>query len=318
MPIVNVLKRLARPRIELSIVVGVYNMQRELPRTLHTLSRAYQHDAGNIAYELIIADNGSDQHLDPAIWTHLDCPVKYLRRPPGNKSPVRILNEALKMAEGRLIGLMIDGARMLSPGVFKYALLSTKLHPLPVICTHGFHLGPDVQSRSTRAGYNQQVEDHLLESVDWRSDGYRLFDISVFAGSSFRGWFVSPTESNCLIMPSGLWESLGYLDERFVTPGGGLVNLDIFKRACEAPGTQLITLLGEGSFHQFHGGAATGNTATKDAPPGNPNEAFDREYEQIRGQVYRIPSYRSLLLGSLHPSAARHVSASAASFAAQE
>ena len=75
----------------------------------------------------------------------------------------------------------------------------------------------------------------LLERADWTRDGYRLFDISVFAGSSQWGWFAPIAESNALFMPEELWTEIGGYDERFVSTGGGLVNLDTFVRACALP-----------------------------------------------------------------------------------
>ena len=36
-----------------------YDMAREAPRTLHSLSRAYQRDIDDLAYEVIVVDNGS-------------------------------------------------------------------------------------------------------------------------------------------------------------------------------------------------------------------------------------------------------------------
>src|SRR5581483_9041619 len=59
---------------------------------------------------------------------------------------------------------------------------------------------------------------------------------------------------------------LGGFDERFASPGGGYVNLDAYRRALDLPRTRLIVLLGEGTFHQVHGGAATsGDAAQRDA-----------------------------------------------------
>jgi hypothetical protein len=110
--------------------------------------------------------------------------------------------------------------------------------------------------------------------------------------------------ANCFIR-SRVLQACGGFDERFVTPGGGLANLDLFKRACEAPGAELVTLLGEGTFHQFHGNAASSANAAA-----NPNEAFDREYEQIRGEPYRVTSYRQLLLGEVRPEATGQLQAS--------
>ena len=76
------------PTPSLSIVVCVYNMEREFPRTLCTLGRQYQRGIDGLAYEIIIVDNGSARPLPPSLWADLGCPVEYLRFPPGNPSPV--------------------------------------------------------------------------------------------------------------------------------------------------------------------------------------------------------------------------------------
>ena len=55
-------------------------------------------------------------------------------------------------------------------------------------------------------------------------------------------------------MPRSLWEELGGYDEAFETPGGGFVNSDTLTRAVSLTNTTIITLLGEGTFHQVHGG----------------------------------------------------------------
>ena len=107
--------------------------------------------------------------------------------------------------------------------------------------------------------------------------GYRLFELSTLAGSSGRGWFGPLGESNALFMQAALWAELGGLDEEFALPGGGLVNHDLLRRACELPGAELIVLLGEGTFHQIHGGAATSGRYTRE-------EAGD-EYERARAPI---------------------------------
>jgi glycosyltransferase involved in cell wall biosynthesis len=45
----------------LSVIVISYNMARELPRTVRTLSPALQQDIGEDDYEIIVIDNGSTQ-----------------------------------------------------------------------------------------------------------------------------------------------------------------------------------------------------------------------------------------------------------------
>src|SRR5262249_46305719 len=83
-------------------------------------------------------------------------------------------------------------------------------------------------------------------------------------------------------------------------PGGGLLNLDTFRRAVELPQSELALLLGEGTFHQLHGGVAT------NARPADMAAKFlvwAQQYEALRGHPYSVlgmkgpPTY----LGSLPP-----------------
>jgi hypothetical protein len=212
--------------------------------------------------------------------------------PNATVSPVPAINFGLAVARGDLVGVCIDGARMASPGLLSKALAASKLHRRPVIGTIAFHLGPDVQMESVKHGYNQAIEDKLLAGSGWEADGYRLFTISVFAGSSGGGWFELPAESNAFFLRAEHWRALGGWDEGFVTPGGGLVNLDTWARVCADTTGELIMLLGEATFHQVHGGAATNSL--------NPSfELFREEYSRLRGRPYERPTRQPLYFGTL-------------------
>jgi len=100
-------------------------------------------------------------------------------------------------------------------------------------------------------------EDALLAAIHWPEDGYRLFEIAIFAGSCVGGWFRPIGESNAVFICRDAYIRLGGFDERFDLPGGGFVNLDFFRRAVLREGSELVVLLGEGTFHQLHGGIAT-------------------------------------------------------------
>ena len=159
--------------------------------------------------------------------------------------------------------------------------------------------------RSVHDGYDQAAEDALLASSRWEDDAYRLFMISVFAGSSQDGWFMPIAESNALFLRRDMWDELGGYEERFIAPGGGLVNLDAYQRACGLRGSQLVVLLGEGTFHQVHGGVATNALVS-------PAAAFHQEYAAIRGGPFRVPETRPLYLGRMSAHALPSVAWSAA------
>jgi cephalosporin hydroxylase len=282
----------AGARIDLSIVICAFNMARELPRTLYTLSREYQQGAMDLDWEVVILDNGSQPPVDLAALQAIVPGVTITRPEMIKTSPAAAINAAMRPLQGRMIGLWIDGARLASPGIVRHAFEAWRADPTKAIGTLAFHLGQDVQMRSVFQGYDASTEDALLDAVDWRQDGYRLFDISVLAGSSSTGWFGCINETNGLFMDRALWDELGGLDERFEAKGGGFVNLDLWERAVAASQGHPWMLLGEGTFHQVHGGVATNGTAADRAP-------MRAEYAAIHGRPFSPPTYQSRYVGSL-------------------
>ena len=279
-------------RPKLSIIVVGFNMARELPRTIRSLSPLMQRGIASEDYEVILIDNGSTQPADETQLRAL-LPGLVMRSMPGaTVSPVPAINLGLSLARGDLVGVWIDGARIASPGLLAAALSAARLHARPMIGTIAFHLGPDVQMESIRKGYNQAAEDALLSRIGWEDDGYRLFEISTLASSSAGGWFELPAESNAVFLRAEHWRALAGFDERFTTPGGGLANLDIWSRICADETGELIVLLGEATFHQVHGGIATNSLNP-------PQQSFHEEYVRIRGRPYARPSRRALYFGSL-------------------
>lgn len=285
-------------RPSLSVVVVVYNMPRQAPRTLYSLSSAYQRDIAAEDYEVIVVDNGSWPPLDPSLLDDIAGNFRLIRIDQASQSPAAAVNQGLTEARGEVVGVMIDGARLLTPGVLHFARHGAQLYDRAIVATLGWFLGFDLPRFAVRAGYDTAEEDALLASIGWPEDGYRLSAVGTMDGSSVDGWFTPINESNALFMRRESWELLGGLDERFDAPGGGFVNLDAFRRASELPGAQLVVLLGEGSFHQMHGGAATG------APVEGFRElvlSWAAQYEAIRGEAWahpiwaRPPTYLGIL-----------------------
>ena len=288
----------------LSVVVVTFNMRREAPRTLLSLSPAYQRGVAADDYEVIVVDNGSDDPLTSAEVAAIAPNVRFHAMDDPRPSPARAANTGVALSRGGSVAIVLDGARMLTPGVLAQSLRGLRVHPRALVATLAWHLGPDHQARSVLQGYDQATEDRLLASIGWPGDGYRLFEIAAIAGSNEGGWFGPLAESCCLVLPRLLYDEMGGYDERFDLPGGGFANLDLFVRACELPDTELVVLLGEGTFHQLHGGVASNETA------GVPREYWD-QYARLRGRPFTAPGRERLYLGHVPGPALRWLEDSA-------
>lgn len=288
----------------LSIVLIVYKMPDQAERTLHSLSTKYQHGVRECDYEVIVVENHSDHLLGAERATRHGTNVRYFLRHETQRTPVHAINFGAAQARGSHVAIMIDGARMLTPGVVQQALKAFKVDPDAAVSVPGYHLGSKLQQVAVNEGYDEQVEAELLKSIDWPSEGYRLFNIAVLSGSCQGGFFRANHESNFIATSLRKWRSIGGVDVRYDDFGGGMANLDLYKRLLESPQTPLYLLYGEGSFHQFHGGVTTGTL----------KEERDRVFKQIQEQDQRIrgdrrgpPNVPPILFGSAHPSIYRFI-----------
>jgi glycosyltransferase involved in cell wall biosynthesis len=293
--------------MKISVILIAYNMAREIPRTLRSLARDYQQGAEDLEYEVLLVDNGSPIPLDQTTWAHIDVPVRMIYLPHASPSPAAAINIALQQARGEIICLMIDGAHILTPGVFRMALSGYRAFDNAVVAIRYFYLGTTEQTVSVAQGYDKAAEDKLLERIQWPSDGYRLYEIStpLRSGAKQLSWFNRMFESNCLFLKKSLLMELGGVDERFNLPGGGLVNLDTFKRAVEAPSVTPVQIIGEGSFHQLHGGTTTNGDGDK-------REAllstYRKQYEELRGDSKLVADVEFVYMGHM-PTIASNITA---------
>src|ERR1035438_414278 len=142
------------PPPELSIVVVCYNMRREIPRTLRSLSVPYQRNMARADYETILVDNGSDQPWNEADFADLDLDLRIVNLRNAAGSPAPAVNRGLSEARGKLVGVLIDGARMVTPGLLDACRRAACLYPRTIVATLGFHLGFEHQAASIPKGYN--------------------------------------------------------------------------------------------------------------------------------------------------------------------
>lgn len=278
---------LARPAdpassVTLSIIVNFYNMPREAARTLQSLTRNYQEDSNDLNYEVLCIDNGSHPPLDQN-WVESFGPEFRLFRPSKQlSSPCSAINQAALQARGRYLGIMIDGAHVLTPGVFKEALLAWKEDPHATVAVRHWFIGGD-QRWLSKVGYTREQEDLLFQRISWPANGYEMFRIGAPIGESPEPWFDGLTESNCLLLPTSLFDQLGGIDESFDEAGGGFANLDLWRRAADCAQGQLIALIGEATFHQYHGGTTTNvDDEEKDIRV----RAYSDKYQKLRGMNF--------------------------------
>lgn len=289
--------------VDLSVLVVFHNMRREAERTLHSLSRAYQRDLGDLTYEVIAVDNGSDpdQRLDEAFVAGFGPEFRLLDLgDDAQPTPIPALNEAMRRSHGENLAFMIDGAHVLTPGVLHHGMTGLRGYAPAVVATQQWYVGPGQQPDVVASGYDQAAEDQLFTNIGWPTNGYRLFEISHFIGD--RDWLDGIIESNCLFAPRSLVEQVGAFDEAFSMPGGGYANLELYERLGAHPDVRLVTILGEGSFHQVHGGTTT-NDAELDQRRAK-TFGYGEHYRELRGRTLGGPAKHLHYVGSFANKAA--------------
>jgi len=294
--------------VTVSFVLIVYDMPAQAENTVRSLLPDYQIDAYQQDYEVLIIENESANTMSREFLAGLPANFTYHLRKETQPTPIHAINYGIGQARGENICVMIDGARLLTPGVLKNILRGHRISRQSVVTVPGYHLGFELQQKAVGSGYDMDQEQALMRSICWPEDGYRLFDISCFSGSCAHGFFLPHSESNCISMPREVWQALGGYDTRFDMRGGGVVNLDLYKRACEYPGVTHVFLHGEGTFHQFHGGVTTGGESADDRQ--RFINAITEQYQQIRGQKFESPLTKVVYLGELSDHAQKFVSIS--------
>src|SRR6185369_3969972 len=177
--------------------------------------RRAQHSARGVAYAVFVVSSLSASYCRAGLRSHrgrqrLDSAVRrallkdfgdtfrLIRIDPAPPSPAHAVNRGIAEARGDVIGVMIDGARIITPELLHFALHGAGLYERAVVFALGWYLGYDMQRWSMRSGYDQVAEDALLAQIDWPKDGYRLFEIGTPDESSVEGWFRPVAEANAL------------------------------------------------------------------------------------------------------------------------
>ena len=118
------------PALRLSVIVVCYKMEDQIGNTLRSLLPPYQKNIKKAEYEILVVDNGSPRPLSEETWK-VASNVRYVYIPPAEASPNPgvALNRGVRMSGGEAVSVMIDGARMVSPGVLNWGLRLLGLGP---------------------------------------------------------------------------------------------------------------------------------------------------------------------------------------------
>lgn len=265
----------------ISIVVVSFEMNRQITNTVKSLTPPLQRTESTVPYEIIVVDNGST--VVPQGLTHLgNVLVVQMRNP--TMSPGPAINFGLELSRGKVVGIIPDGARMVSPRLLAEALKVIEKDENSIVGTYAYHLGTEPQPRSVATGYSPEIEERMLKESHWLEDSDALFSIAVLEDDRFFPGTLPP-ESTATFLGRSALKKIGGMNEKFIMPGGGLVNHEFWSRCCNHPEFEITMLSGQGTFHQIHGGVSTNSVKSK-------WEAFTGEFQQITGSSYVEPRVR--------------------------
>lgn len=289
----------------LSIVVVAYRMRRQAMNTLYSLSTPYQHGVNPDEYEVIVVENRSPETLEEADVLALGPNYRYHLRDEPGVSPATAINFGLAQCRGDQIGLIIDGARMVTPGVVANALVARAVDPAPLVVVPGYYLTEEAAETRDPTG-TLADEAAWLETLGWQANGYRLFNRARFSEGNRNGYLQPIMECNALFANARAFAAIGGADPRFDLPGGGSLNLHMYRSLAINTSCRLVTLAGEGNFHQFHGGTST--------TPGEERErlvkAFNEQLNTFWNGNFTAVAREPTLLGTVGPEAMRFLQSS--------
>lgn len=267
---------------EILLVVGAYNMNQQVKRTLHSLSPNYQSTTDQVVTVCLI-DNASDDHFQDfqsqllAPW-YFECIRNNAKDIPIHHA----INSRINKSQEGIIGILIDGARLCSKHIIEQAATLIAENPMRIVSIPNYQLGPCMQMRNNEA-QSDDFNENLLNSINWpESTTKELINISYLEPHA--GIKPPLFETNCLFISRYMWEKVGGFDVRFKRLDGGFASADLFSRLVKIETSKLYILRDEGTFHQYHQGSTT-NEADRTA---RAIKEMTREYIKVRGKPFSL------------------------------
>lgn len=269
-------------KLSILIVIGSYNMRKQVARTIISLSPKYQ-ITSNSHITISLIDNASDEQIEDlccqtlAPW-NFEC-----IRNESKTIPIHYaINSRINQSNEDIVGVMIDGARLCSSRIIEHAEWIIRNDPYSVVSIPNYQLGECMQMRNNTAT-SDEFNVKLLGSINWPHSTTRdLINISFLEPHA--GIKTPLFESNCLFFSRKLWEIVHGFDMKFTRMDGGFASADLFSRLVNNDLSKLFILRNEGTFHQYHQGSTTDkaeNTAVE-------IKHMTREYIQVRQKPFAL------------------------------
>jgi hypothetical protein len=283
---------------KLSIFVIVNQMTEQALNTIYSLSSHHQEDVTEQDYEVIVLEIPSSRPLDKNRLYKMGRNIRYHILDEKEESVAFAVKEGIKLTHSKFISIITDGGMVVTPGVVRAILDAIRLNGNAVVAVPAYDISVDTRKMPVRGSHNLVAQTHLLNSIHWKEDGYRLFDIGIPRNSSNGvGYFLNITESSFLTLPKRLFEAIGIYDEYSHFEGSGYSNLVIFNRVCEQENTPIYLALFEGTFSQYHNRDKTG---LGNGSGRNFLSTLARKVPGIQGEGFAISGRRFEVIGRLN------------------
>jgi hypothetical protein len=226
---------------ELSIAVAFSNRAAQAENCLLSLSEAFQANVA-VSYEIVAIEAPSDDTCGEARARACGKNVRYVEL--GGTGPwrARALRLGVERCRAPWIGLMLDGAHILTPRVVEHVLLARGFGARPLIVVPEYV--PADESRWQGAP--------LVRLQPGANEYGELLDHARFGPANPNGFLGPLLGASCVFLPRTSFDAVGAADARLDVPGGGALRFDLYARLSRLPDTRLVVLAGEAAMRQPH------------------------------------------------------------------
>ena len=127
-------------KIVVSFIVVVYDMPLQAQNTVRSLFPDYQRGACPADYEVVIVENESSNTMSRDFINTLPSNFSYHLRKEDQPTPIYAISYGIEKARGKNICVMIDGARLVTPGVVNNMVRGHRLATCAMVTVPGYLL----------------------------------------------------------------------------------------------------------------------------------------------------------------------------------